>query len=371
MKSVSRRALIIGAAALAVAGCTTPPAPTSAPAALAPVQVTSATPEPEQPPTPAGPPVWPLTGLPLKDPAQAAHAAIAVKVPDNRNEHPQSGIDKADIVFVELDGYPAAIGQSGTRLVPVFHSAMAPDVGPVRSIRPVDVALLSPIHAIIGNTGGARWTLNYFAQNAPALTYDLSYMKTKGTGAYGIDSSRVYTLRGHKYYDHAVICHPEILAKQTSQTTAPPVPYFPFAASPDEVSTTVAGKPAKHVAVPWKKGHSYDMTYDYDKKSGRYLRSMPWGKHVLKDGTRVATDNVLVILANQHFAHHEPFHDITGKSGTFYYAHGGAYVTGTWSKGDPETPFVFTLADGSPLQMAPGKTFVELPNVGAKVVFSG
>ena len=30
-------------------------------------------------------------------------------------------------------------------------------------------------------------------------------------------------------------------------------------------------------------------------------------------------------------------------------------------------PFVFTLADGSPLKMATGQTFVELPDDGAKV----
>jgi hypothetical protein len=29
--------------------------------------------------------------------------------------------------------------------------------------------------------------------------------------------------------------------------------------------------------------------------------------------------------------------------------------------------FEFTLNDGSPLKMAPGQTFVELPNVGAKL----
>jgi hypothetical protein len=42
-------------------------------------------------------------------------------------------------------------------------------------------------------------------------------------------------------------------------------------------------------------------------------------------------------------------------------------VTGTWRKGSVAEPFVFTLADGSPLKMATGQTFVELPDDGAKV----
>jgi hypothetical protein len=30
-------------------------------------------------------------------------------------------------------------------------------------------------------------------------------------------------------------------------------------------------------------------------------------------------------------------------------------------------PFEFTLADGTPFKMAPGRTFVELPDTGAKI----
>ena len=116
------------------------------------------------------------------------------------------------------------------------------------------------------------------------------------------------------------------------------------------------------------------MGYRYDEKSGRYLRSMPWGQHVLADGTRVATDNVLVIRANQRYAKiyrggggAEPIHDIIRADGTFYYFHGGKYVTGRWTKGAMDELFHFTLADGRPLKMAPGQTFVELPKYHARV----
>jgi hypothetical protein len=55
--------------------------------------------------------------------------------------------------LVELEGYRDASGYSGTRLVAVFHSRMADSVAPVRSIRPVDIPLLSPIHALIRRPG--------------------------------------------------------------------------------------------------------------------------------------------------------------------------------------------------------------------------
>ena len=69
--------------------------------------------------------------------------------------------------------------------------------------------------------------------------------------------------------------------------------------------------------------------------------------------------------------HDEPLHDIINTKGTFYYFNRGRYVTGTWRKGNVAEPFVFTLADGSPLKMAPGQTFVELPDTRAKVRIDG
>jgi Protein of unknown function (DUF3048) C-terminal domain/Protein of unknown function (DUF3048) N-terminal domain len=373
MAQISRRAILVGVVGVGLAACSKPSAQMSAPPTPPPTPspIPSATPSPF--PSVDARPRWPLTGKLLKDEGKARHAAVAVKVPDNRREHPQRGIDKADIVFVELEGYRDASGYSGTRLVPVFHSRMADSVAPVRSIRPVDIPLLSPIHALIGNTGAAAWVVNYVKHYRAHLEGLLSYMNTLRTGSYGIDRSRVYTLNGHNYYDKAVVCHPAILARQTKRfRSGPPQPYFPFASTREEVSA-LQGKRGRSIRIPYK-GDSYFMGYDYDKKKKRYLRSMPWGPHVLADGSQVSTDNVLVIKAKQHYGkifrgrgHDEPLHDIIKARGKFYYFNRGRYVTGTWRKGKVHEPFEFTLKDGSPLKMAPGQTFVELPNVGAKL----
>jgi hypothetical protein len=373
MAQISRRAVLLGVVGAGLAACSKPSAQLSVPSTPPPTppSLPSATPSPS--PSIDTRPRWPLTGKLLKNKDKATHAAVAVKVPDNRREHPQRGIDKADIVFVELEGYRDASGYSGTRLVPVFHSRMADDVAPVRSIRPVDIPLLSPIHALIGNTGAAPWVVNYVKRYRAHLEGLLSYMNTRRTGSYGIDSSRVYTLNGDNYYDKAVICHPAILARQTKRfRSGPPQPYFPFASTRAEVSAK-QGKRGRSIKIPYK-GDSYFMGYEYDKEKKRYLRNMPWGPHVLANGTQVSTDNVLVIKARQHYGkifrgggHDEPLHDIIKARGKFYYFNRGRYVTGIWRKRKVQEPFEFTLKDGSPLKMAPGQTFVELPNVGAKL----
>ncbi len=375
MLRTSRRAVLLGMVGVGLAACSPEKPPSAGPNASAPSPtagpVPTATPKPSS--SPDTRPRWPLTGKLLRDTSQAHHAAVAVKVPDNRNEHPQRGIDEADIVFVELDGYRDAAGYSGTRLVPVFHSRLATSVAPVRSIRPVDIPLLSPINALIGNTGGAPWVRNYVRHYRAHLEGMLSYQNTKGTGSYGTDASRVYRYNGQAYYDRAITCHPKILARQTKRfRSGPPQPYFPFAVRGEVVSAT-QGRPAGSIKIPYQ-GDGYFMSYRYDKKTQRYQRSMPWGPHVLADGTRVSTDNVLVIKAKQHYGkifrgggRAEPLQDIINASGRFYYLNRGRYVRGTWRKSAVSDPFEFTLDDGTPLKMAPGQTFVELPDTDALI----
>jgi hypothetical protein len=243
----------------------------------------------------------------------------------------------------------------------------------VRSIRPVDVPLLSPMDALIGNTGAAPWVINYVKHFRAHLEGMLSYENTKGTGSYGTDPARVYRLNGKFYYDRAIICHPKILGRQTKRfRSGPPRPYFPFALTHTDVSTR-QGKPAGSIKIPYQ-GNGYFMGYRYDKETKRYQRSMPWGPHVLADGTRVSTDNVLVIKAKQHYGNifhgegrAEPLQDIINAKGRFYYFYRGRYVTGMWRKGAMSDPFEFILAGGTPLKMALGQTFVELPDIHARI----
>lgn len=375
MEDVSRRAALtgmLGVAGLSVIGCSaTPlPAPSDAPSSAAPP---SANPSP----TADARPRWPLTGQLMDDPAAGKHAAVAVKVPDNKNEHPQVGLNDADIVFVELDGYADSRGYDGTRLMPVFHSTMAKGAAPVRSIRPVDVPLLSPIRAVIGSSGGAPWVVNYAAKYSSFIKSDLTYLAMSGTGAYSVNKSRIYKYNGKTEYDRALVCHPAVLGQKANVfADGPPAPYLPFATG-DARPSTASGQAALEVAVPWK-GDSFLMTYTFDQASGRYLRSMPWGKHVLADGSRVTTDNVLVIRARQYRdklvagdGDKEPIHAIENGTGTFLYANGGRHVTGTWTKGAVESVFEFKLDSGAPLLMAPGRTFVELAAEKAKIQIKG
>ena len=48
--------------------------------------------------------VYPLTGLPVDDPAKAARPALVAKIDNHPDARPQSGLNKTDIVIEEKIG---------------------------------------------------------------------------------------------------------------------------------------------------------------------------------------------------------------------------------------------------------------------------
>jgi Protein of unknown function (DUF3048). len=367
MQAVSRRTALVtlaGAAGAVATGCAvsspvrSSPATVDAPSAAVPA--VSQTPSPT--PTVDTRPRAPLTGQVVEDATALNHAAVAVKVSDVQSAHPQYGLNDADIVFAEPNGI------SYIRLCAVFHTTFAESVGPVRSIRPVDVPLLSPMKPVFGNTAAANWVMHYVASFSRYLENLYSFKA-------GIHGTGAYTTFPHRARVHSVCCHPDKLRRLATQMTAPPAnPYLPFAVGDEQASTELSDKQANVVSIPWGPGDSWNTSYHYDQKTKQYLRNEPWGKHILADGERVRTDNVIVVRARwgmdkiyQGTGAPDPVVDIINATGSFYYAHQGRYVTGTWTKGAVDELFQFTLDDGSPLTVAPGRTFLELPQHDATV----
>ncbi|MBK7822686.1 MAG: DUF3048 domain-containing protein [Tessaracoccus sp.] len=360
----SRRVVLsagMAAAGATLAACGGKPEPVVTPTLTpTPSPSPTLTPSPSPSPSPTPEPIEPLTGRPLTDASLLKRPAVALKVPNLKVEQPQVGLQEADIVFCQVNGF------AYTRLCPVYHSSYPKAVGPIRSIRPVDIPLLSPMKPVFGNTGAADWVLAYADKHSGYLER-MTYLDWRGTGAFSVNKDRLYRANGRTEYDRAIQAHPAKMAELATRNTKAPKPYFPFAPRGTEASTSV-GEKAKTIEVPYGSAHKYDMSYEYDKGSSTYLRSQPWGEHILAGGTRVSADAVLIIAAAWEmgrigYGKHapDPIVDIIDAKGTFHYAHGGKVVKGTWKKGAVNKRFSFTLADGSPLLMAPGRTWVEMP----------
>ena len=91
----------------------------------------------------------PLTGLPAPGGAVPQRPAMAVKIDNYPAGRPQSGLDKADIVFEE----PVEGGI--TRYAAVFQCQDVALVGPVRSARNIDIGILGQLgNPLLAHVGG-------------------------------------------------------------------------------------------------------------------------------------------------------------------------------------------------------------------------
>jgi hypothetical protein len=317
---------------------TTSPSPTESPSPSATARVTA-----------------PLTGLPVTSRMNLNHPAVAIKISDVRQAHPQIGVDKADIVFTE------PIGVAYTRLLAVFHSHLPSVVGPVRSVRPPDAPLLSPMNPVFGNTMGARWVVRYV--DSVGHLDDLGTLRVPGSGAYVLNASRPQP--------DNVFVKPKTLMG-ISKLRKPPAPYFSYAPDLASASASSADGAGSTAVVPY--GAGYNMTWTYDAARKRYLRSEPWGPHTMKDGVRISATNVLVLKIDSAVGKigtasgaPVPILKLTNGSGRFVALAGGHSITGTWSKGAVTDTFVLRTDSGKPLLLAPGNTWVEMPGAKASV----
>src|SRR5262249_13910533 len=98
---------------------------------------------------------WPLTGLkvPSTKTAKLHHPVLVAKMDNTESSRPQVGLSKADMVVEEL------VEGGLTRLAVFSYSPVPRDVGPIRSMRASDIAVVSPAHASIVTSGAAPKTI--------------------------------------------------------------------------------------------------------------------------------------------------------------------------------------------------------------------
>ena len=119
---------------------------------------------------------------------------------------------------------------------------------------------------------------------------------------------------------------------------------------------------AKEVTVKFKGGKTTSFTYD--EASGLYTRSQYGG--VTVDGSTnetVKVKNIIALYTNQWrcscWSDGHQFYDTIG-SGEGYAAVNGKIVPIKWSRASVDAPFIYTLEDGSYLQLDVGSSYIAL-----------
>lgn len=337
----ARRAPVVAAllaALLPLGACTSggDPAPTP-----------TASPDKGSPPAPEIPPAWPLTGVESDD--VVARPALAVKIENAPQARPQAGLEDADMVWEEV------VEGGITRFVAVYHSRLPVAVEPVRSVRPMDPAVVAPLGGILAYTGGQ-----------PPF---VQAVREAGVQSVMMDAGdRGFTRDPQRSAPHDVIGDPQAFLDQADgDRTAPPPAQLEYADAAGEGTASTDGKKASTLDVVLSPAQRtvWDWSGGGADGDGRWQRSDGSTPSVSATGDRLTATNVLVLSTKVVDTKYKdpagapvPETELVG-SGKGLLASGGRTIPLRWSKESVDTPVELTR-DGEPVELDPGPTWIEL-----------
>lgn len=320
---------------------TPPPAPPTATQSPEPLEV--ADPEPTQAPEPQLT-AWPLTGVATPDVAD--RPAIAVKIENTSAARPQSGLNEADVVWETIIEFDVS------RFIAVYHSQLPGEIGPVRSVRPIDPVVVAPLSGLLVYSGGQAGVLSNVAKSATqGVSHDAG-----AAGLYRVKSRRA----PHNVYGSLA----QLRAAADKNHNAIPEQQFLFADDAAKATAVTAGTDA--AKLQFKLSSAARPAWEWDSASQRWLRFE--GSAAASDaaGQRLAAVNVVSVTAahvpspfKAQNSRNIPTYELVGE-GEVTVATGGRTLTGTWRKDAVDAPLRLFTDAGDPLLLAPGNTWVEL-----------
>jgi hypothetical protein len=336
-----RAAVIATALSLAVlTGCAPEPLPTSTPSPSPEWVSDYVTPEPTE--------IAPLRGTTVPA-GSLEHASIAAKVDNHWDARPQVGLERTDILFEEL------VEGGITRYVAIWQSDIPDLIGPVRSIRPMDPAIVSPFRGIICYSGGQQRFVNLMRQTPV-------YNAIHGQA----DTESTFFRTNTKAAPHNVLVRAAKLLGQHT-TIAPPQQQFAYAL---DAASSTAGKEGKPTsAVKYRFSSLYYGTWKWDAASELWMRVQQDKVDKDSNGKQLSAANVVVLRVNVVNDRGVPKTILTG-SGEAWVSSGGATIHGTWSKGGDTSPIRLLDANGVTIRLAAGNTWFELIPPGGSVSFT-
>lgn len=279
--------------------------------------------------------VSPLTGLP----GAGAEPVLAVKVDNSRTARPWTGLEDADVVYVE----PVEGGT--TRLLAVFASRRPASVGPVRSFRESDLDVLAAYGRPALVYSGAAPELGSALASAPVVGLSPDTVP----GAFRRDTSR--RAPDNLYAD------PAALLAAAGGAEAPRDVGFTFGAAPGGGTATTS----RSIAVG-----STAVGLTWDATAGRWQLAMDGRPAVTTDGTRLAAATVLVQSVQTVPS---AVHDVAGRvspraqtvgDGSAEVLRDGKAFPAHWSRSSADTGTSVTGDDGNTLPFATGPIWILL-----------
>lgn len=290
----------------------------------------------------------PLTGIGVGGYA-TGRPALVVKIDNVGAARPQQGINEADVVFEEM------VEGGFTRFAAVYHSTPADPVGPIRSARSTDVALLAPLYRPLFSYSGANRDFQKMIRESSMIDV-------------GVDNfpGKYFRQKGRKSPQNLFSNTSQLHALAAPDAVAPP-PLFSYRASGTRPSEPGARPISRASANFFYDGKERtNVSYDWDAGANAWARIQNGSLHLDTEGRKVAPTNVIFQFVNYRNTGYVdssgakvPEADVVG-SGTAWILSAGYLTEVTWEKRDLNDVTVFRGKDGRYARLLPGRTWVEL-----------
>ncbi|MEU1765879.1 Putative lipoprotein YerB precursor [Streptomyces rimosus subsp. rimosus] len=262
---------------------------------------------------------------------------LAVKIDNVRAARPQTGLDGADLVYVER------VEAGLSRLLAVYSSRLPESVGPVRSARESDLELLRQFGRPAFAYSGTQTKLDPVVEAAPLYPVPLG----KAGGAYSRSKERAAP---HNLY----VSPARALKAAPNASTARDIG-FRFGAAPSGGRTT-SSYTARYPSARF--------TFDWSAERHGWLVSMDGDPVRATGGQRLAVPTVVVQGVRIHASRYHdrmgaysPYTETTGAGPARVLRDGKAYEA-HWSRPSADGGTDFTTASGARLAFASGQVWV-------------
>jgi hypothetical protein len=287
------------------------------------------------------------------DPSRIGSGApTIIQIENSTDARPQAGMQQADMIYEYISE------GSIPRLSVIYWHPLPGLVGPVRSCRLITIRLELMYKGMIYCSGANDYVLGMVWQH-PNLVNDYS------RGAGGV----FFRDNATRFAPHNVMMNGTNVTTYTAQQNLA-APTYDIA--PKHPDATVTGDAATQISVP-----DHGASWQYDPASKEYLKTQD-GAPFMNVGTgRVHAKTVIVEYvtsyldmnpANSFHGYHTEAYELTGDGKADVYSD-GVVIHATWHHPDANVPAVYLDANGDPIDINSGLTWVHV--IGSEKWHSG
>jgi len=264
---------------------------------------------------------------------------VAVTIDNYKGARPQSGLDKADIIYeIPVEG-------GITRYLAMFFHGKADVIGPVRSARPYLIDISREWDAVYIHAGQSPQAQTYFKNTSVAHINEMFH-----PSGFWRDKSR---RAPHNLYSSTDNLWREIEKLGLDKNSVPEG--FEFR---DE-GEALKGAAAAELSIPYSYGK---VGYSYDVQSGiyrRFLNGNPYND--LATGAQLSAANVIVqqVTVRAFDSEGRLEVDLIGDGKAWLFSD-GSVIEGTWRKDSVTERTRFYEGSGAQMRLKAGQTWIQL-----------